>query len=184
MLLPTFEEIKLWFKLFRLPKEVIDHCTLVSRVSLFLGKKLREKGQDINLELLEKGALLHDLDKIISLERKQGHGETTAQFLSEQGMKEVALIAYRHRLDRLGTEDEPATWCEKIVFYADKICQNSTVTSLENRLKDLNRRYPEYRESFYEKKPLILALEKEIFNYLDFSPKELVQVFEGNSIEL
>ncbi|MFX1253012.1 MAG: HD domain-containing protein [Promethearchaeota archaeon] len=181
MLLPSFEEIEQWFKQFRLPKRVIDHCALVCRVSLFLGKKLQEKGQTINLELLEKGALLHDLDKIVSLERKQGHGEIAAQFLSEQGMKEVALIAYRHRIDRLGTEDEPATWCEKIVFYADKICQNSTVTSLKNRLEDLIRRYPEYRESFYEKKPLILALEKEIFNYLDFSPKELVHYLEKNT---
>ncbi len=183
MILPSFEEIEQWFKQFRLPKEVIDHCTLVCRVSLFLGKKLREKGQNINLELLEKGALLHDLDKIVSLERKQGHGEIAAQFLLERGMGEVALIAYRHRIDRLGTEDEPATWCEKIVFYADKICQNSTVTSLEKRLEDLKRRYPKYRGSFYEKKPLILTLEKEIFDYLDFSPKELVLFFEEDNIK-
>jgi uncharacterized protein len=52
----------------RVPDNVIKHSEKVSEVALEIGRKLKAKGEKVDLNFLECGALLHDIG------RSKSHG--------------------------------------------------------------------------------------------------------------
>ena len=45
------------------PQQVINHCIAVANLALETAKKISSNGLEVNLELVEAGALLHDLGR-------------------------------------------------------------------------------------------------------------------------
>ena len=182
MKLPTKQEcIKLWNE-FSLPENIRDHILLVTRLSLFLAKKLKKQGIQININLLEKAALLHDLDKMQTVGRDiEDHGLVSSEILLKKGYsKELAELVRRHRMD---IENKPSnSWELKVLRYADARSLGDRIVSIEERFGYVKKRYPHMRKKKYNYiVPLLKKLEKEICNKINIKPEELKKI-EKDSI--
>lgn len=172
MKIPTTEECENIWDENKVPQNVREHMIAVNKVAMFLGKKLKEAGENINLELLDKASLLHDLDKIPSL-KKGGHGHMTRDILTKKGHSKVGELAYKHKF---GQVNNLRTWEEKIINYADKRCKDDEIVSLKERFDDIAKRYKELvTGDSLKMEKLFYDLEKEIFSKLDIKPEELKQ---------
>jgi putative nucleotidyltransferase with HDIG domain len=169
-MLPSRQECLALLEKHCVPEHVIMHSLAVEKVAVFLAKKLAEKGELVDVELVSRAALLHDIDKIKSLELGSGHGTISKQILEEEGFPLLGMIAFKHHLSQILSPNPFSSWEEKIVYYADKRVTNHYIVSLEERFRYLLERYGSQKETF-EKisscKPPLEKLEKEIFNKLD-----------------
>ena len=147
---------------------VLKHSLEVNRIAVFLGKKLEESGIDINIELLDAASLLHDIGKRLADETDMGHVVAGVRILEEEGFPQVAEIVGKHSITAIVEGDKtPVTWEEKLVFYADKRVRGDELVSLDERLADLRKRYPEMIDLLEKAEPNIRSLEKEIFDRID-----------------
>jgi len=153
----------------------MEHCLAVAAVAFRLAWRLRDRGEVLDPLLAHRGGLLHDLDKAAALRQGRAHGELGAEVLRERGHPELARIAARHLMfAMLDPHQRPATWEEKLVFYADKVVEGDRVAGVEERLAALCRRYPENAEPIQRCLPLVLELEAEIADRLGVAPADLV----------
>jgi uncharacterized protein len=114
---------------------VIAHCKAVAEVALETARVCRKKGIKVNVDLVEAGALLHDIGR--SETHSVDHAVVGAQIARAEGLPEaVVAIIERHvgggitgaEAKALGWppgEYVPATLEEKIVSYADKLVETS-----------------------------------------------------------
>ena len=129
--------------------QVIRHCVAVADLALETARKLLAKGQEVNLELVEAGALLHDLGR--SKNHTVDHGLIGAQIGQSIGLPEsVVNITKRHVGGGITTEEAarfgwpkdiytPQTLEEKIVSYADKLIDHSKRVPIELEIKRLEK---------------------------------------------
>ena len=169
MNLPTKEECIKLLREHCATENVIKHSIMVSKVAKHIAEKFVKKGIEVNVELIEKAALLHDIGKIkcINNNNEKGHGKKAEEILEKKGHPELGRVARMHMLSKV---DELKTWEEKIVFYADKRISKRKVVSLKKRYEDLEKRYkiPEHKKTPIEK---LMKIEKEIFDILIESPE-------------
>lgn len=152
------------------------HSYRVRDVALTIGKHLLAAGMDLDLPLLEAGALLHDIAKTASIANGGEHARLGAQWLLDLGYPAVAEIIREHVwLSRHPAERGPLREVE-VVNYADKRVQHDTIVSLEERFADLRRRYgrtPEILDRISRNEQRSLTLEQKIFSHLSNSPADL-----------
>ena len=175
MRFPTREQCLRWYKELGTPQNIIDHVIAVNKVAVFLCKKLKEKGIEIDSETVDKGSLLHDLDKWLCINDKSvKHGFRTEEILAEKGDSELGFYAKQHRGDFIKSLK---TWEEKIIYYADKRVLHDKIVSLKGRYDYINRKYPA-RDSENRKEDIALVykLEKEIFDIIGEAP----EILSGN----
>ena len=115
--------------------QVIRHCEAVAGISLEIAKELKRKGFDLDLQLVEAGALLHDIGR--SKTNGVEHGAVGAQIAEQVGLPEkVAEIIRKHVGGGFTVAEAagrgwpsgnyvPASLEEKVVSYADKLVDNS-----------------------------------------------------------
>jgi len=133
-------------------KNVIRHCESVAQLALEIAKVCKEKGLDVDLELVEIGALLHDIGRAKT--HTVHHAVIGAEMAETLGLpKSVISIIKRHvgggitakEAKKLGwTKDiyVPQTLEEKIVSYADKLIEGSRRVSIEKTIKNFSRELP------------------------------------------
>ncbi len=177
MNIPSREKCMELLKKYNVPDNIINHSVFVSKIAVYLAKKLKRAGKKIDISLVEAGALLHDIAKYKSIleDNEYSHGDMAEKILLEEGYPEVGEIAKMHRLDRA---KELKTWEEKVVYYADKRVLHRKLVSLKERYEDLKKRYKVPKEKRYPLKPL-LELEKEIFDAIGESPEQLKEEIEN-----
>lgn len=76
-------------------ENVVEHCLAVSEYAYELALAIKNKGYEVDVELVRLGGLLHDIGR----SRTHGieHGVVGAEILRELGFDEkLALIAERH----------------------------------------------------------------------------------------
>lgn len=143
------------------------HVVAVSNVAVFLANKLKEKGENVNIPLVEAASLLHDIDKNELKRLNLGitkHGEHGHDILVKEGYPEVAAVIKKHTLWTISdNERKPKTWEEKLVFYADKIT-DSEVMTLDERFEKWMKKYSSDKELIIKSRPFTETIEKEIFD--------------------
>ena len=169
---------------------VINHIEMVTRKALEIGKKLKEKGFNVDLELLEIGGYLHDIGR--SVTHDVGHAVESAKIIRELAFSEpVIRLVERHigagitveEAEKLGLPKKdyiPVTLEEKILSYADKFLESELVFRTINEEQIVERRDIEFdsieptlnrfRKKFGAKSPVVLRLENlrdEIDSLLD-----------------
>lgn len=164
--LPSREECYQLFQKYSTPENVINHCETVNHVAVFLASKLKAENVAIDVELVDKASLLHDIART-----SEHHAEKGATILRKEGYPQLAAIIKDHRYDTIN-ENKLDSWEKKLVYYADKRVTQSIV-SLEERIHIWMEQYPEYAEKIKETLPLVKNLENCIFNQLTISPDEL-----------
>jgi putative hydrolase of the HAD superfamily len=162
------------------PYNILAHIQLVAAIAYQLAAWLGGAGEAVDPILTQRGAMLHDLAKIDSINAKsQGgstdHAELASRLLLERDQPELAEIAARHMLySDPGDPRRPRTWEQKLVHYADKLAEGAALVPIEERLVALQARYPRFAEEMQQSWPVIQALQQEICDRLDLTPEALV----------
>lgn len=147
--------------------DVLQHSLKVEEVAVFLGKKLKEKNVDVNLDLISRGALLHDIGKVVADHTKMDHVEAGTVVLRGEGFYDLADICRTHAIYVFIDKTSLLVSLEqKIVNYADKRVLGDKLVSLDERLVYLKKRYIDDEQSFLEIKKNLEVLEKEIFDVI------------------
>jgi uncharacterized protein len=121
--------------------KVLEHCKAVTELAVETAKTLEEKGLNVDLDLVEIGALLHDIGR--SKTHSVHHAIVGAEVAKSLGLPEpVISIIKRHvgggitakEARKLGWPKDvyvPITLEEKIVSYADKLIEGSQRIPIE-----------------------------------------------------
>lgn len=128
------------------PAEVIDHSTAVTEKSVEIAEDISEKGHDVNVELVEIGAILHDIGR--SRTHDISHGVEGRKILRERGLDELAKFAENHLGAGISSEEAknldiptkdylPTSFEEKIVAYGDNLIDGVEVISFEEARQEL-----------------------------------------------
>jgi uncharacterized protein len=129
-------------------QKVVNHCLAVTKLALETAEALRKKGHNVDLELVEIGALLHDIGR--SKTHSVNHVIEGAKIAESAGLpKSVISIIQRHvgggivlhEAKALGwPSDEsyvPVTLEEKVVSFADKLIEGSKRVSVKLTINQL-----------------------------------------------
>jgi len=198
----TKEEINKLIEEFQVPKHVQSHCEKVAKVAIYLARKLIEKGEKIDLELLETAAYLHDLVRVVDFKtftpdkfpnqptekelnkwcelrtnfQGKHHADAACEILCTKKYPELAEMIKKHKfLSIINPKEIPKTWEEKLLFYADKRVNHDQIVTLKERFETGRQRNTENKitkEGTLAEKK-IYELEKEIFEKIQLSPDVL-----------
>jgi len=158
-----------------MPENIKLHSLLVADLSTTVARDLVDAGLELDIDLVESSALLHDIGKARSLETGEDHSALGAEIVSGLGYPRLAPIVREHALLRrrqlAGDLDESL-----VVNYCDKRVMHHKVVSLRERLEDLADRYartPEERQLLFVFLPRYEELEDRIFSPLPYDSVEL-----------
>lgn len=177
MRLPTSQEIMALYQQYHTPPHIQDHMRVVAAVAKEIGSY-----HQANLPLVEAAALLHDLVRVpeqwpylpTTISTPQAHAQINFLLLQEN-FPEVAEVIRMHSLMTI-LADQPFSSLEaKLIYYADKRADNSTVVTLKQRLEFGQERWhiqPE-QDRRSDLLPKLIALEQELFRPLPYEPTEL-----------
>jgi len=153
-------------KEYHVPLHILKHSLAVAKLAVFLGERLQEKGIVIDIKLVERACLLHDLVRVcdfkaldysrfkqnitehdkakweqIRTEYKNVRHEDAAYYLLKEKYSRLALVIRKHRyISILDEKQKPNTWEEKLIYYADMRVMHDKIVPLEERLKDGHQR--------------------------------------------
>jgi uncharacterized protein len=173
-LLPSREQAIELLRNNKCPPQVIRHCIAVTDLAVETAKHLEEKGITIDVDLVEAGALLHDLGR--SKNHTVDHAIIGAQMAQNIGLPEsVIRIIKRHvgagisadEAAKLGWPKDtymPQTLEEKVVCYADKLIDHGKRKPIETEIAKLKK------ENKKEAAERVRKLYDEITNLLGNKP--------------
>ena len=162
------------------PDALIKHNITVSEVSTILALALKEKGYEIDLNLVKVGGLLHDIGRTRT--NSVYHGYLGGKLLREMGLDEkIARIAERHVGGGLSKEDAeklnlpegiymPKTLEEKVVCFSDKIVGMDEIISLEVTLDELRKELGNKSDAIQR----LRKLKSELAILLECDPEQIV----------
>jgi uncharacterized protein len=131
------------------PSQVISHSVAVADLALETAVKLEKKGLKINVELVEAGALLHDLGR--SKNHTVDHAIIGAQIAQSIGLPDSVIKIIKRHVGAGITEKEaqligwpkdiyvPKTLEEKVVSYADKLIDRTKIVPIETEISRLKK---------------------------------------------
>lgn len=133
-------------------ENVIRHVEAVSQLAVEIAEACKEKGYNVDLELVEIGGLLHDLGRAKT--HSVHHAVIGVEIAKSLGLPErVISIIKRHvgggitarEAKKLGWPKDiyvPLTLEEKIISYADKLIEGSRRVPIEKTIEQLSQELP------------------------------------------
>lgn len=177
-LLPDWQACLNWLLEQDISTNLLQHTLTVAAASYQLAIWLRAAGLAVDPLLAQRGGMLHDLAKMLSLHSgasSSDHGRLAAQLLIDCEQPELAEIAARHLLFCLmDPQRAPQTWEQKAVYFADKLVEGSQLGALEVRLNALAGRYPHDRARIEQFLPAVMELQDEFCEALGTDPERLL----------
>jgi uncharacterized protein len=155
------------------------HSLQVARVARVLAVHLPPSIPPLDLDLLEAGALLHDIAKTECLKTKKKHTDVGAAFLEARGYPEVAEIVVQHVTLKNGHSRPDRVSEVELVHYADKRVLHEEIVDLPTRFLYLQERYGRTAEDQQRIAALLensLKQEEKIFRFLPFAPADVRQL--------
>jgi HD superfamily phosphodiesterase len=128
----------------------LRHARAVAETAAWLAWQAVSAGRPVDRHLVESAALLHDIDKLVSVKPEVGglpHGEGSADWLSRHGFAELAPVVVGHPVSRLADGAWFEGWLKTaspealILAYADKRA-GQRLESMAVRFGSWERRYP------------------------------------------
>jgi uncharacterized protein len=148
-LLPSREQVIELLYETKCPSQVVHHCIAVASLAVETANLLKTKGLEIDVALVEVGALLHDLGR--SKSHSVDHALIGAEIAASMNLPEsVVRIIKRHvgagisasEAAKLGWPSDnyiPETLEEKVVCYADKLIDHGQRKPIETEIKKLQK---------------------------------------------
>jgi len=128
---------------------VIKHCKAVARLAVKFAEVCGKRGIEVDSELVEIGALLHDIGRART--HSVHHALIGAEIAKSLGMPESVISIIRRHVGGGITQREakklgwpsgiyiPQTIEEKIVSYADKLIEGSKRVSIERTIDNFSK---------------------------------------------
>jgi uncharacterized protein len=172
--LPSREQAKDLLRNYKCLLQVIRHCIAVADLAVETAKQLEGRGLKIDVELVEVGALLHDLGR--SKNHSVDHALIGAQIAQDLDLPDsIIRIIKRHvgggitaeEAQRLGWPKDiysPQSLEEKVVCYADKLINHGKRVPIETEIVKLQK------ENRMDAAERVRKLNEEITNLLGNKP--------------
>lgn len=164
--LPTRQRCFEIIKEHHVPSHILRHSIAVAKLAVFLAKGLVEKGVAVDVELVERASLLHDIARVCDfngLERGMfeqevteedkarwaqlrakyegvSHEEAAYDILEDEHPVVALTIRKGWYMGMLDEQSRPSTWEEKLVFYADMRVLDDKIVPLQERLREGHKR--------------------------------------------
>ena len=182
-MIPTRQQCLELIQRYEMLPHIIRHSQLVTDVALLIARKLNSVGEQLDLALVEAGALLHDITKTISIETKENHARTGGELLTSLDYPAVANIVRQHICLDSGSSHPDAVTEVEIVNYADKRVKHEEVVDIDERFRDVLDRYvkklPGLQARFEEVQLETQLLEQKIFSRIDISPEQISDILSS-----
>ncbi len=131
---------KLWDR-YQTPEQVRDHCLAVCEQAMRIGTALNQAGFNLNMDLIQSAALLHDVART-----RPEHAKKGAEILRKEGYPEVAkIIARHHDLQETILPEKPDE--TEVVYLADKMVDKTRVVTLNERFEESRKRCEKQADS-------------------------------------
>lgn len=118
------------------PRHIVLHSLTVRMVAVTIAYALCDKGFNIDMKVVDRASLLHDICKTDSLKHGGDHALMGRELLEGCGYPLIGDVIGQHIRLRSMDVDEAM-----VVNYADKRVMHDRVVSLEKRFVDLMDRY-------------------------------------------
>lgn len=119
-----------------MPLHIVRHSLAVRNVAVAVARFLIKAGFTIDLRLVDRASLLHDICKIDSIKAGGDHALMGRKLLDGYGCYGIGNVIGQHvRLESLNIDEA------MVVHYADKRAMHDRVVSLDRRFIDLMDRY-------------------------------------------
>lgn len=163
---------------------IVAHSILVCQVAMFLVDQLNQNGIDLNRNVVQSSALLHDITKTRSFQTRENHAQTGELLLRELNYPEIGHIIGQHVILNEYLYSAPPIEAE-IVNYADKRVLHDRVVLLKDRMAYVLEHYG--KQSIYQERILKLwedseQLERKLFAVLPFSPEDLIGLIDPDTL--
>ena len=134
-------------------ERVVAHCKAVSTLAVKFAKACENKGLSIDVNLVEVGALLHDIGR--SKTHDVDHAVVGVKIAKSLNLPESIVSIIERHIGGGITSDEakklglpikdyfPTTLEEKLVAYADKLIESSIVMPIERTVEQFSRKLGE-----------------------------------------
>ncbi len=170
---PARDFCLLLFDKYEMLPNIRAHSVMVAEVSMAIADALCKSGHEIDLNMVEAGALLHDITKTQSIGTKENHAETGEKLLVELGYPKTGQVVGEHIIPK---SRDALTPCE-IVAYADKRVLHDHIVGLEERFVYLIDTYgsSERALAYYDKmRACMLGIERQVVEATGAHPTELI----------
>lgn len=160
------------------------HSVIVEKVAEIIANGLINAGEDISMEKVKAGALLHDIGKTSCLGSSDDHSKKGMEICVANGLDEISDIVSEHVIikgyDPDGNIDE-----KEIVYYSDKRVNHDRVVCLDERMKYIIERYgngeTERCVSIEDNFMVCKKVEEKLFSRLEFDPEDLKNLIYSDS---
>ena len=180
-MIPTANQCLQLMERYGMPPHIRAHSMVVRDVALVIARELTLSRMEISLDMVEAGALMHDIAKEQCLHTGEDHAFKGMEICRNHQLNEIAEIVGEHVVLR-GFSLDKRIKEKEIVYYADKRVNHDKIVSLEDRLEYLIERYGRNRDDLCnlmrKNFELCRRVEKKIFNQLSFRPEDLMEMFE------
>ena len=205
MKLPSKQYSEELFDKYKVPSNIRVHCKKVNQVAVFLAKKMQEKGEKIDIDLVDRLSLLHDLMKAVALKKldknplfkcnpteeemamwhklkqqfRNMHETKITSFILKNDYPEFAKCIENEGNSAIFTSKKRIE--EQLVHYSDWRVFVDEIIPLQQRIDDLFKRYNEKImqrgiELWQKRVEDELIVEKQIFKNLDIHPEDLNKI--------
>jgi putative nucleotidyltransferase with HDIG domain len=178
--IPTIEECFELIEQHKMLPNIKDHSIMVARVAHIITNGLIRAGrQELSLDKVIAGALLHDIGKTACLENDDDHAARGYEICLTHNLESIADIVAEHVILKSYTPADGVSEKE-IVYYADKRVNHDKVVNLEDRLAYILERYGLNNKkrclAIKRNYALCQGLEKDMFRKLSFAPGDIANL--------
>jgi len=187
--LPTHNECFELIRQLAVPEHIVRHSVATAKLAVYLAERLKERGIAVDVDLVERACLLHDVVRMCDFKKSDSGGlaepieqeskaiwqqlrtdfeglchEDIAYELLRDEYPELAITIRKHKyLAILDEKDKPVTWEEKLVYYADKRVMHDEIVSLGERLDEAHERHARQHSISTQRKFTTAKADAQIF---------------------
>jgi len=180
-MIPSVQQCFALMTKYEMLEHIRAHSIMVERIASLLARSLQEAGENLSLQKVTAGALMHDIAKTQSLKTKEDHSAKGSEICLQNRLDEIADIVAEHVVLKAFVQDGPVHEKE-IVYYADKRVNHDQIVSLEERLAYLIRQYGKGDERLIRRMgknfDLCRQVESKLFAKLDFAPEDVATMIQ------
>ena len=187
--LPTRKECLAIIEEHHVPPHIVKHSLTVAKLAVFLAQRLTEKGITVDVNLVDRACLLHDIVRICDFKEldysrfeqpvtaedkakwqqlRAKYKETPHEYAAYDILKDkfpvLALTIKKHRyIGILNKKEKPNTWEEKLVYYADMRVMHDKIVPLKERLTEGHKRNAHLYSTESQRRSIIAKVDPLIF---------------------
>lgn len=138
---PDDDRCKKYWSRFDMFDNVAEHSLRVADVATFIARKGREAGLDVDVPTVRASAMLHDIAKTYCIRHGGNHSQLGGAWAMELTGNPAIAIGVTHHVYWPFALDLDRFFTPLAVLYADKRVNHDRLVSIEERFKDLIKRY-------------------------------------------